>query len=483
MKPKEISDEDYEHAQKVFKDFACKNQGDYTGLYVRTDTFQFADVMENFIDVCLEKYKLDPVHCVTAASLAMDGMLKVTRVEIELLTDPDMYLFFKEGIRGGVSSAMKTYLKANNKYMKDYDPKEISKYIVYNDKNSLYTSVLCGPLLIRGFTWLTPEEINEMMEGHSKIKSCTLKVDLEFPVELHDLHNDYLLAVESVKVNSVKKLIPNLYNKEKYVVHHEALRCYLKYGMKLTKIHSGISYEECDFMKEFFDINAEARKVTKNEFEKDFYKRMNNNVFGKTMENVRNRSKINIVNGRNESRLLKLISKPNFRGAHIFEGSQLVSVRMRESTVILDKPIFVGQATLDGAKGQMYDWHYGEMKPKYGSNIDLGYTDTDSFIYPIRPEDYYEDIREDVPTKCDTSAYPEDHPPGLPRMNKNVPGLMKDEACGRIITKAICLRPKQYTYEIEEYDGMCEKEFCAVSHWRTIDVFGGDDLEKFRETG
>ena len=105
----------------------------------------------------------------------------------------------------------------------------------------------------------------------------------------------------------MKKLIPNLCNKEKYVVHHEALRCYLKYGMKLKIIYAGISYEERD-MKEFIDINAEARKVAKNDFEKDFYKRMSNSVFGKTMENVRNRSKIKIVDGHNKKCLLKLIS-------------------------------------------------------------------------------------------------------------------------------------------------------------------------------
>ena len=213
-------------------------------------------------------------------------------------------------------------------------------------------------------------------------------------------------------------------------------------------------------MKEFIDINAEARKVAKNEFEKDFCKHMSNNVFGKTMENVRNRSKIKIVNGRDENRLLRYISKLNFRGAFIFEDSELVSLSMGESTVTLDKPIFDGQTTLDNAKVSMYDWHYGYMKPKYGNNVALGYTYTDSFIYEIRTEDFYEDIREDVPTMFDTSAYSEDHPSGLPRMNQKVPGLMKDEAAGRIITKAICLRPKQYAYEIDEYDGMCEKEFC-----------------------
>ena len=117
-------------------------------------------------------------------------------------------------------------------------------------------------------------------------------MDLDYP----DLHNEHPLAVESVVVDRVKKLIPNLYNKEKYVAHHEALQFYLRNGMVLKKIHEGISYEGKDFMKKFIDINAEARKVAKDDFEKDFYKLMSNSVFGKTMENVRNRKSIEIFN-------------------------------------------------------------------------------------------------------------------------------------------------------------------------------------------
>ena len=331
---------------------------------------------------------------------------------------------------------MKRHMKANNKYMKDYDPEKPDVFIEYLHKNGLYTSILAGPLPFSGFRWLTEEEISEMMGDHTKIRSCTLKVDLEYP-----------LAVESFKVDGVTKLIPNLYDKEKYVVHHEALRCYLRNGMVLKKIHGGISYEERDFMKKFIDINAEARKVAKDEFEKDFYKRMSNSVFGKTMENVENRVDIEILNDNEESdkkKLLKRISKPNYGSSFIFENSQLVSVRMRPSSVSLNKPIQHGVSVLDRAKVPMYSWHYEYMKPKYGDNAKVGYTDTDSFIYEIHTEDFFGDIREDVSTMFDTSSYPEDHPAGLPRMNKKVPGLMKDEACGRMITKVVCLGPKQY---------------------------------------
>ena len=233
MEPVRIFDEDYEHFMEMWKRSESKPLGDLTEFYV-------ANVFENFIDVCMEKYGLDPSYYVTAAHLANDAMMKVTDVEIELITDPDMYLFFEESKRGGVSSAMKMYSEANNKYMKNYDPEKPSVFIEYLDKNGLYTSILAGPLPFSGFRWLTEEQINEMMYDHTKIRSCTLRVDLEYPKELHDLHNEYPLAVESIVVDGVRKLIPNLHDKRKYVVHHEALRCYLRNGMVLKKIHEGM---------------------------------------------------------------------------------------------------------------------------------------------------------------------------------------------------------------------------------------------------
>ena len=118
-----ISDKDYKHAQKVFKTFGCKNLGEYTKLYCKSDVLLLADVFENFIDVCYEKFKLDPAHYITAPALGMDAMLKMTEIEVELLTDIDMYLLFEGGIRGGISTITNRYGRANNKYMGDqYDP-------------------------------------------------------------------------------------------------------------------------------------------------------------------------------------------------------------------------------------------------------------------------------------------------------------------------------------------------------------------------
>ena len=188
------------------------------------------------------------------------------------------------------------------------------------------------------------------MKYPKTIRNCTLEVDLEYPKELHDVHNNYPLAPESVVVSGMKKLIPKLRSTKNYVLHHKNLHQYLKHGMELTKIHRGVAYSESMFLKEYISNNTESRKLTKNDFEKDFFKLMNNSVFGKTMENVRARSKIMVVNGHNEKKLLGLVTAPNFRGAHTFENSELVSVNMGNSTVTWISPFTSGRQSLTSPK-------------------------------------------------------------------------------------------------------------------------------------
>ena len=224
-----ISDEDYCHAKKVFEE--CENLGEYTELYCKSDVFLLADVFESFIDVCLGKYNLDPSHYITAGSLSFDAMLKMTRIKLELLTDPDMHIFFEKGTRGGISTISGRYAKANHKYMESHDSEKEGAYIQYLDANNLYGWAMSQSLPVGGFKWLSEKEIAYFTKNPSNIRSCTLEVDLEYPIELHDLHNDYPLAPENVTVNETKKLIPHLGNRKKYILHHETLRCYLKYGM------------------------------------------------------------------------------------------------------------------------------------------------------------------------------------------------------------------------------------------------------------
>ena len=210
--------------------------GDYHDHYLKKDVLLLADAFEKFIDTCLNCYELDPCHYFSAPGLSWDAMLKMTDVKLEKISDIDMYLF------------------------------------------------------------------------------------IEYPKELHKLHNDYPLAPEKltvtndilskyckeiadkyeIKVGDVKKLIPNLGNKTKYVVHYRNLQLYLSLGMKLTKIHYALKLKQSDWMKKYIDFNIKKRMCATNDFEKYFFKLMINSVYGKTMENLRKRINVRFVNNKKD---------------------------------------------------------------------------------------------------------------------------------------------------------------------------------------
>ena len=438
-----ISEEDYQHAQNVWKTFNMKTMRDYHDLYLKSDVLLLSDVFENFRDVCLDNYRLDPIFYYTAPGLAWDACLKITKVELELLHDYDMLMMVEKGIRGGVSMISTRYGKANNPYMKDYDPDQPTKFISYLDANNLYGWAMCKPLPTKGFRWMKREELKDW-----KSMPCILEVDLEYPEKLHDLHNDYPLAPERITVNKVEKLIPNLNDKTKYVIHHETLKLYLSLGLKLTKIHRGITFEESAWLKPYIDLNTNLRAKAQNDFEKDFFKLMNNSVFGKTMENIRNRVDIRLVTRVSQAK--KLTCKPNYQHHTIF-SKKLAAVHMKKVSLKFNKPVYLGMSILDISKTLMYDFHYNYIKPKYGENAKLLFTDTDSLAYEIQTEDFYRDISYDVELRFDTSNYPKDHPSGiLTGVNKKVIGMFKDEASGKQIVEFVGLRAKLYSYIVED---------------------------------
>ena len=439
-----ISDEGYERVEKVWKVFDMKTLQDYHDLYNITDVLLLADVFENFRNVCMENYKLDPAHYFTAPGLAWDACLKITDVELELLSDIDMLLMIEKGIRGGISMISNRYAKANNKYMgESFIDTMISKYIMYLDANNLYGWSMSKPLPTHGFKWMKVDEL-ETWELHS----CILEVDLEYPKNLHDLHNDYPLAPEQIVVNKVSKLIPNLGDKKKYVLHYENLKQYLKLGLKLTHIHRGIKFKESPWLEKYISLNTKLRTESKNEFEKNFFKLMNNSVFGKTMENIRNRVDVKLVN--DKKRAEKLSAKPNYKHCNIF-SENLVAIHMKKTKLDFDKPVYLGMCILDLSKTLMYDFHYNYIKKKYGDKAKLLLTDTDSLMYEIQTKDLYKDISGDVKDRFDTSDYPSDHPSGiLSGINKKVLGMFKDEVNGDIIDEFVGLRAKLYSYKMFE---------------------------------
>ncbi|PFX12742.1 hypothetical protein AWC38_SpisGene23254 [Stylophora pistillata] len=470
---KGISDEDYTHAQNVWRVFRCKTFRDYHNLYNQSDVLLLADVFENFRELCKENYDLDPCWYFTAPGLAWDACLKLTEIELELLSDVSMLHMFEAGIRGGISMIPTRHSKANNKYMgKKFDPSEPSKFITYLDANNLYGWAMSKSLPTGGFKWVDEKDFEKWRDF-----PCILEVDLKaVEDELHDHFNEYPLAPENLLIGKVHKLTCTLNEKKKYIVHHETLKHYMSLGLEIGKIHRVIRFKESPWMKKYIDLNTSLRAKANNDFEKDFYKLMNNAVFGKTMENIRKRVDVRLVNSEEKAR--KLANKVNFEHCTIF-SEDLCAMHMRKTQILFNKPLYLGMSILDISKTLMYDFHYNYIKPKYPNDKSkLLFTDTDSLCYEIQTEDFYKDITSDVDRWFDTSNIREGHSSGVPTgVNKKVIGMFKDEAGGKIIKEFVGLRAKLYSYKM--FDDGEEKKKCKGVKQGVVDrTISFDDYKR-----
>ena len=445
-----ITDEEYAHAhaQTVWEAFGCKTLGDYHDLYVKTDVALLADVFENFRNLCQEQYGLDPAHYYTSPGVSWDALLKKTGVELELLTDLEKYLFVERGMPGGISMVSKRYSKANNPLVPDYDPSKPNKYIVYLDAINLYGWAMSKPLTKKNFKWkrVLPTEEEILQKGETAENGWIVEVDLEYPQELHEEHNSFPLAPEKKQVKKrmdvglpkqlkdldlkppkCNKLLLTPQDKNNYVVHYRNLQFYLKQGMKLKRVHRVLEFEQECWMEPYIRMNTELRKNAKSDFEKNFYKLMNNTVFGKTMENLRNRVDIKIVRSSETDKMRKLVASSLY-SRHVLFSNDLVGIDMRKSKLPLDKPVYTGMTILDNSKILMYDFFYNELKKEYGPRCELLYTDTDSLLLEVETEDFYEDMKSNK-NLYDTSDFPKEHPL-YSDANKKVIGKMKDECNG-----------------------------------------------------
>ena len=246
-------------------------------------------------------------------------------------------------------------------------------------------------------------------------------------------------ARERIKVGQVEKLIPNLRDKERYIVHYRNLQLYLSLGLKLKKIHRALEFSQSSWLAEYIDFNTQKRAKAKNAFQKDFFKLANNSVFGKTMENKRKRCNIQLVT--NSLKMERLAARPTYVSRKIFHEN-LVAVHYKQTKLLMDKPLYVGMSILELSKVLMYDKHYNYILPKYGKKGKLPFTDTDSLTYHIRTEDVYRDFFADR-ERFDNSDYPPNSEFYFTE-NKKVIGKFKDETAGVPIKEFIGLKSKMY---------------------------------------
>lgn len=303
LKKEPISDERYQHAVKVWNFFQMKTLGEFHDLYVLTDCLLLCDTFQKFREMTMKNYKLDAAHFYTSPGLAWQAALKMSGITLDLLTNPFLYNMFELGIRGGVSMVSKKYGSANHSKINDFDEFQDNKHILYLDANNLYGWSMSQYLPTGLMHFLSDEEIEQFelqKVPKDSNKGYILEVDLQYPPEIHDLHNCYPLAPSHQVISDeelspyslnlwrklhdgkkkarvkTKKLVPNLEDKSKYIVHYRNLQLYEELGMKITKIHRILAFHQSPWLKNYIDFNAKMRKNAKNDFEKDFFKLMCN---------------------------------------------------------------------------------------------------------------------------------------------------------------------------------------------------------------
>lgn len=448
-----ISESDYEHAKTVWETFNCKTLGEYQSLYNKCDTIILGDIFECFREVIMKYYALDPCNYVSSPGMAWDAMLKMTKVNLELVSDPAIYLMFESAIRGGFSCISQRYQEAI--------PGKSS--LLYIDCNNLYAVALSSYLPVSDFEFITTDSLTKVLNtpDDSKI-GYICEVDLQTPEHLHDYMNDFPLApsketipldkLSPFQINLLKelnctykpteKLIASLEPKKNYILHYRNLKLYLQLGMKLTHVHKILQFKQDNFMKPFIDFNTQKRAEATSKFSQDLFKLLSNSVYGRTLMDVRRHENFRLIN--DEKIAKKYIRKTTFKQFSIF-NNDLVGVMFMKTKVELKNPIFIGMAVLDISKVVMYDYYYNVLKRKYQDTIILCLTDTDSFLYYLQQSC---DIKTELMTlmdTLDTSNYPKDHILYSDK-NKKVIGKFKDESPNDPIVRFCGIRSKMYSY-------------------------------------
>ena len=458
LKNKCPDDEEIERTMDIIRRFNIKNGEELTQIYLKSDVLLLACVFEKFIKVSVNEFDINPLYCVSLPGYTWQCGLKYTGINLQTLQDKDMILSLENNIRGGISSVM------GDRYIKSDD----NKKILYIDANNLYGHSMSQPLPFDEIKFdknVTLEDILNTPDD-SDI-GYFVEVDLTYPNNIKEKTKNFPFCPENKKINpddfndymkeikpdtyiQNKKLICDWSDKKNYLVHYRMLKFYIKHGMVVDKVHNIISFRQSKWLEKFINFNTQKRNQAVNDFEKDFYKLLNNAFYGKTMENVRNRLKIKFVKKDDYREIVKQQSKLTFNGIHkSYENCD--SYTFKQNEVLMDKPIYLGFTVLELSKLLMYETYYDKLQAYYGQeNLRLHYMDTDSFVLSVNTKDIITDLKnlEDI---FDFSNLDKNHELFSNR-NKKVLGKYKIETSKSVfIDEFVCLRSKMYAFKCGNY--------------------------------
>ena len=439
------SDDDIKRTQKLIDKNKIKNGRELTMLYLKMDVLHLTDVFENFVESSTREYKINPLYSYSLPGYTWKAGLKLTNIKLDYVKCKQLLLLLENNIRGGISSVM------GNRHLQS----DKNKQILYIDANNLFGWAMSQYLPTSEFEKLQlPEEyiLEQTVEDLRFIPDNNdfgyfIECDLEYPVEIKektknfpfcpyqtkadpDLFSAYMNNVNQPNYKPTPKLMCDVTNKSKYMIHYRMFKFYLNQGMKVTKIRTIYRLKQSAWLAKYIDHNTHKRTKAKTNFEKDLYKLMNNAFFGKTMENVRDRTNLEFIDHSQIDQIIKRQSKLSFKGILIF-----------------DKPIYSGFSVLELIKLLMYELYYHTLEPYWQNKVQLHYMDTDSFILSFNANNReLINFLQQNKDEFDFSELDKSHELYDP-INKKVIGKMKNETSPVLVLDTFtALRSKSYSF-------------------------------------
>ena len=427
------------------------------------DVLQLTDVFENFVETSTLMYGINPLYSYSLPGYTWKAGLKLTKIKLDFIKDKQLLLLLENNIRGGISSVMGPRFIESNENTK----------LLYIDANNLYGWAMSQYLPTSEFEKLDfPQGYGEATQIEQIVEDLRfipdnneygyfIECDLEYPAEIKEktenfplcpyqtkadpnLFSEYMNSVKQPNYKPTEKLMCDLTNKYNYMMHYRMFKFYTNLGMKVTKIHTIYRFKQLLWLEKYINHNTQKRTKAKTNFEKDLYKLMNNAFFGKTMENVRDRTNLEFIPHTNIDQIIKRQSKLSFKGI-TNHYSEFSVYKFDKEKVIFDKPIYLGFSVLELSKLLMYEFYYHKLQPYYNNKIKLHYMDTDSFILSIKTGDLINDL-EYFKDDFDFSELDPSHEL-YNSINKKVIGKMKIETSPIIeLDNFIALRSKSYSF-------------------------------------
>ena len=319
------SDDDIKKTQELIDKNKIENGRELTMLYLKMDVLQLADVFENFVESSTREYKINPLYSYSLPGYTWKAGLKLTNIKLDFIKDKELLLLLENNIRGGISSVM------GDRHVQSDEKKQI----LYIDANNLYRWAMSQYLPTGEFEILPLDPCNyileQLVEDLLQIPDDNeygffIECDLEYPVEIKEktknfpfcpyqtkadpnIFSGYMNNVNQPNYKPTPKLMCDVTNKSKYMIHYRMFKFYLNQGMKVTKIHTIYRFKQSAWLGKYINHNTQKRTVAKTNFEKDLYKLMNNAFFGKTMENVRDRTNLEFIDHSQIDQISKRQSK------------------------------------------------------------------------------------------------------------------------------------------------------------------------------